>query len=117
MNNTTSILYSRCSVNGYRAPLEHLERLTTKDQGLKKKRIWKRDKDNGPALLHSLAELSFQGIDSYLSVMKAHRDLITEKLLETLLEEVKIDGKDHHQVISLVEQGPECSIEWADLIP
>lgn len=84
----------RILTKSFRPLLEDLEKLVMKDQGLKKKRIWRRDKDNAAALdrIHRQLELRTPMLGFYISTMK-HSQLaqFQEKLGIAMVE---LDRRD-----------------------
>lgn len=78
-------------INSFRPLLQQLQVLVTKDHNLKKKRVWRRDKDSTVALDHIQRQLDFRtrSIDQYLSTMRSSQLAFIEKKLETFVQELK----------------------------
>lgn len=104
-------------VDGCRPLLEHLENLVTKDQGLKKKRIWKRDKDNTPALDHIHRQLDFRrhSLNLYLSTLRSSQLALIEKKLETFVEEFKRGGREASRTSNSADQESALDVQWSVL--
>lgn len=90
-------------INGYRPLLHRIQELVTRDQSLKKKRIWKRDKVNTVALdqIRRLLDSRTLTIDLFLSTLRmSQRDqlALTQKKLQTLMKQLKaVGGSDSEQ--------------------
>jgi len=99
-------------IGGYRRLLQQLDNLAAKDHSLKKKRIWKRDKDNTAAVgqLHGQLNSLTVTISIYLSTRRGSQPSFPD-----FAEEVKNGGQDAFVPSQAVNQESEADAQWSVL--
>jgi hypothetical protein len=93
----------------YRPLLDQLDQLAAKDQGLKKKRIWRGHKDNTAALDRYHRELQFQTqtINLYLSLFSPPKN--PDKAFH---EDLGRGGREISTTAPVYVQGTELDVQW-----
>jgi len=89
-------------IRNYRPPVEQLDQLAAKDQGLRKKRIWRGHKDKTPALDRFHREL--QSITLHLSTL-------LKMLGKTFHEDIERGGREISSTAPAVGQ-VEVDVQW-----
>jgi hypothetical protein len=104
-------------ITSYRPLLQQLEALAIKDQGTKKKRIWRRDKDNTAALdqLHRQLDFRTQSLDLYLPTLRTSQLALIEQRLEAFVEEFKRGAPGTPRGVNALDDESEADAQWSAL--
>jgi hypothetical protein len=103
------------AIESCRPLLQRIEGLATKDQGLKKKRIWKRDKDNTATLDEICGQLEARSHCTalYLSALRSSQLSIIENKLKTFVEDIKRGKRDVSRALNAVDHESEADAGWS----
>jgi hypothetical protein len=102
-------------IKGHRPILEQLDKLVTKDRGLKKKRIWRPEKDNTAALaqIHMQLDFQIQSINLFLSSRMTTQIALIEKKLEAFVTEFGREHRDESLLGTTGDADRQAEAQWA----